>query len=574
MLNKEISKVLNEISVYLDMNGESFKSRAYEKVSEVIESLGEEISAIYERSGVKALENIPGVGVSITVTIEDLLKTGKSKDWDILHKKFPVELNKLMLVEGLGPKKIKVLYEKLEVKNLADLEKSAQNGLISKLSGFGEKSEQNILRGLEFIKTSGNRFSLGEALPLAREIVRRLKSVNGVERVEVAGSLRRMKETIGDIDILVISSLPKELMDYFVSMPEVLHVLANGDTKSAVKLKNGLQVDVRVLSKESYGVALNYFTGSKDHNIALRKIAIDKGLKLNEYGLFDGDKQIAGKLEEEIYKTLGMQYIEPELREMTGEIEASQNCKLPNLIELKDLKGDLQTQTTWTDGKNSILEMAEAAMKVGLEYIVITDHTKKLAMTNGLDERRILEQIEEINKLNEKLEKSGKKFRILSGSECDILKDGTLDLPDEILEKLDVVGVSVHSLFNLSRRAQTDRVIKAIKNKHADILFHPTGRLINKRPAYDIDMDEIIKVARETGTVLEIDAFPDRLDLKDEYIRKCVNAGVRMSIDSDAHSVKNFSVLEYGVVQARRGWAEKKDIVNARGVEEMLGMLK
>lgn len=578
MTNRDIAGVLREIGEYLEMQGVAFKPRAYEKAAENIESLQEEIANVYEKGGFKAVEKIPGIGVSIAGKIEELLKTGKLKYYQQLKEKTPVNLSELTAVEGLGPQSIRILYQKLKIRGLKDLEKAAKAGKIRNLSGFGIKSEENILKGIEFIKKSGGRFVLGFVMPEIRLIESRLRAFNGVKWLEVAGSVRRRKETVGDADILVISDNPKPIMDYFVSMPEVARVYAHGQTKSAVKLKSGLDIDVRIVPEKSYGAALAYFTGSKDHNIKLRSIAIKKGYKLNEYGLFKGIKQIAGRTEEEIYKALDMDYIEPELREMTGEMEIAEKRKLPKLIESGDLRGDLQVQTNWSDGANSIEEMARAAMAVGLEYILITDHTKRLAMTGGLNEKRILKQMEEIDELNLKFEKqfAGRqiKFRILKGTECDILKDGSMDLPDKILEKLDVVGGSIHSLFNLSKEEQTERIKKAMNNSNVDIVFHPTGRLINRRKPYEVDMDEIIKTAKKTKTVLEIDAFPDRLDLKDEYIRKCVKVGVKMSISSDAHSISHFSVLEYGIAQARRGWATKNDIINVWPVEKMLKMLK
>lgn len=366
-------------------------------------------------------------------------------------------------------------------------------------------------------------------------------------------------------------------MKHFTKMPEVVRVFAEGETKSSVKLRSGLNVDLRVVPPASYGAALNYFTGSKDHNVALRQLALKKGYTLNEYGLFRATrdkrhgKSVAGETEESIYKALGLDYIEPEMRENTGEIAAARNHTLPKLIGYGDLQGDLQVQTDWTDGSDSIETMAKAAMKQGLKYIAITDHTKRLAMTHGLDEKRILKQMAEIDHVNKTF---AGKIKILKGTECDILKDGTLDLPDAVLAKLDVVGVSVHSLFNLLRAEQTKRIIRAMENKNADILFHPTGRVINRREAYDVDMDVLIAAAKRTKTIMEIDAYPDRLDLKDEYIRKCVEAGVKMSIDSDAHAPAHFPYLEYGIAQARRGWAEKKDIINAWPVEKMLAFLK
>lgn len=578
--NSEIARVLYEIGEYLDMQGVQFKPRAYEKVAQAIEGLQDEVADIYKKGGLKAVEDIPGVGISIAEKIEELIKTGKCREHERLKKSTPVDLAGLTRVEGLGPKKIKVLYQKLGVKNLTDLERAAKAGKISKLAGFGPKSEENILKGLGFAKTAGGRFVLVYALPEIKEIERRLRELKGVKRAEVAGSVRRRKETIGDADILVVSekATAGKIMDYFVNMPEVARVLAHGATKSAVRLKSGLNVDVRVVPEESYGSAMSYFTGSKEHNVALRQIAIKKGLTLSEYGLYKGTaekkgKVVAGKTEEDIYRALGMDYIEPEMREMTGEIELAKKGQLPKLIGYGEVRGDLQVQTSWTDGERLIEEMAMAAMKSGLEYIAITDHTKRLAMTHGLDERRIVQQMKEIDAINKKLETRNEKFRILKGTECDILKDGSLDLPDEILKQLDVVGVSVHSPFNLSKQEQTARIIRAMKNPHVDIVFHPTGRVVQKRKPYELDIEEIIKVAKETGTILEINGS-DRLDFNDRHIRMCVEAGVKMAIDSDAHNESGFRFIEYGIAQARRGWAKKSDIINTWPVEGMLRMLK
>ncbi len=574
MDNPEIAKIFYEIGEYLDMQGVAFKPRAYEKVAQTIESLQQQVSEIYRKGGLKAVEDIPGVGISIAEKIEELLKTGKLKYYEELKKKTPVDLLELTRVEGLGPKKIKILYQKLKIRNAADLERAARAGKIGKLAGFGPKSEENILKGVEFLKKDSGRFLLGLIFGDVRAIEERLRKIKGVKKAKVAGSVRRRKETVGDADILVVSDKSGPVMDYFVSMSEVARVYAHGDTKSAVKLKNGLDVDVRVVPEESYGSALAYFTGSKDHNVFLRQLAIKKGLKLSEYGLFRGDKQIAGRTEEGIYKALGMDYIEPEMREMRGEIELAQKHKLPKLIGYHELKGDLQVQTNWTDGAKSIEEMAIAAAKTGLEYIAVTDHTKRLAMTHGLDERRLVQQMKEVDAVNRKLKAKGLKFKVLKGTECDILKDGNLDLPDEILKQLDVVGVSVHSFFDLSREEQTARVIKAMRNPHADILFHPTGRLIQRREPYEIDMGDVMTAAKATGTILEINGSPDRLDLKDEYIRKCVELGIKMAIDSDSHNDSHFAFTGFGIAQARRGWAAKSDIINAWPAEKMLGFLK
>jgi DNA polymerase (family 10) len=571
--NQDVARMLREIGEHLAMKNIPFKPRAYEKAAGVVGGLEEEVAVTYQRGGKKALEEISGVGLSIAEKIEEFLTTGHVKYLEGLERKTPVDLAELSRIEGLGPKSIKTLYQKLDIRTVAELEAAAKEGKIAKLEGFGEKKEENILKGIGFAKSSGGRFVLGFEMPEIREIEKRLRDLRGVLRVTIAGSARRKKETIGDADILAVSDDPKPVMDFFTAMPEVVHVIAHGETKSSVKLKSGINVDLRVVEKKSYGAALNYFTGSKDHNVALRRIAIAKGWKLNEYGLFRGEKMIAGATEEELYKKFGMDYIEPELRENTGEIAAAQGTRgrLPKLIGYDDLRGDLQVQTDWTDGSDSIEAMAKAALARGLSYIAITDHTKRLAMTHGLDEKRIAMQMKEIDRLNKKF---AGKIRILKGSECDILRDGTLDLPDATLAELDVVGASVHSYFNLPRAEQTERIARAMRNPHVDILFHPTGRVINRRPAYDVDMEELVATAKKTGTIMEIDAFPDRLDLKDEHIRLCVEAGVKMAIDSDAHAPAHFPYLEYGIAQARRGWATKADIINAWPVEKMLRFLK
>jgi DNA polymerase (family 10) len=585
--NQSIAELIREIGEYLAMQNVPFKPRAYAKAAQTLDGFEEDIAGIYKKGGIKALKEIPGVGSSIAATIEEYIKTGKVKYFDELKKETPVRLDQLARIEGLGPKSVKKLYEELGIKNLADLEKAAKAGKIAKLEGFGKKSEEKILKGIGFAEQSGKRFVLGYELPGIERIKKRLEEVPGVEKVTVAGSARRRKDTIGDLDFLVVAKKSDAAMDSFVSMPSVVNIIARGDTKSSVKLKSGMNVDLRVVPKESYGAALNYFTGSKDHNVYLRKIAISKGYKLNEYGLFKAtsqkgrdiskEKLIAGASEEEIYKALGMDYIEPELRENTGEIEASirqahgKTPGLPKLIGYDDLVGDLQIQTDWTDGAESIEAMARAAMALGLKYIVITDHTKRLAMTHGLDEKRIIQQWSEIDRVNKKL---AGKIKVLKGSECDILKDGTLDLPDEILAKLDVVGVSVHSYFTMTRADQTARVRRAIENPNADIFFHPTGRILNRRAPIDIDMDEIVAVAKKTGTVMEINSFPERSDLKDEHIRKCIEAGVKLSIDSDAHNSKHYLNLPYGISQARRGWVTREDVINAWPLEKMLKSLK
>ncbi|TSC90296.1 MAG: DNA polymerase X family [Parcubacteria group bacterium Gr01-1014_2] len=580
-MNQEISKILYEISILFEMKGVAFKPRAFEKVAMTLEGLEEDVKDIYKKGGLKALMEISGIGQGIAEKIEEYIKTNHIKDFERLKKQIPVDISGLTSIEGLGPKSVYKLYKKLGIKTVSELERAAKAGKLRNLEGFGEKSEIKFLKGIEFSKKGQGRFVLGFEFGAIKLILERIRSLPYVEIAESAGSVRRMQETVGDLDILVISKEPEKVMDYFVKMPEVVHVYTKGLTKTNVRLKNGMDADLRVLEPKSFGAALQYFTGDKYHNIAVREIAMKKGYKLSEYGLFSAKggsagggkgkwKLIAGKTEEEIYEKLGLEWIPPEIRTNSGEIDASRKKELPKLIEYGSLKGDLQVQTNWTDGSSSIKEMAEAAKKIGLEYIVITDHTKSLAMTGGLDEKKILKQMAEIDKVQKQV--SG--IKILKGAEVNILKDGQMDISNDVLEKLDVVGGAVHSNFNLSEKEQTQRIIRAMENPNVDIIFHPTGRVIQKREAYKVDMDELIKAAKRTKTVLEIDAYPNRLDLKDEYVRKAVQAGVKLSIDSDAHSTIHFQYLEFGIGQARRGWAEGKDIINIRPWEEMLKLLK
>ena len=569
-MNSELVKIFNEMAVLLDIQEVAFKPRVYEHAAYSLDNLQKDVKEIYQDGGVKALLEIPGIGQGIAEKIEEYIKTRKIKEYEKLKKELPVNTKELNQVEGVGPKTIKKLYDKLKITNAEDLKAAAETGKLAKIPGLGKKLQERVLKSLSFLKESHGRFLLSDALPLARKMVENLQALPEVKKAEYAGSIKRRQETIGDLDILVISGQPAKVMDYFVKMSEVEEVLAKGLTKTTVRLKNGMQADVRVVPPESFGSALQYFIGDKYHNVAVREIAIQKGYKLNEYGLFKGKKPVAGKDEKEIYEKLGMQWMPPELRTNHGEIEAAIAGKLPKLIDYDDLKGDLQVQTDWTDGADSIEEMAKAAQKEGLEYICITDHTKSLAMTHGNDEKRLLKQMAEIDKIQKKFPD----FKILKGAEVNILKDGSLDIKDKVLAKLDVVGASVHSHFSMSQAEMMARIIKAMENPHVDIIFHPTGRIIQKRDAYKVDMDEIIKAAKRTKTILEANAYPERLDLKDEYIRQAIEAGVKITIDSDAHSVYHFHYLEYGIAQARRGWAEKKDVINAHSWPEMLKLLK
>jgi DNA polymerase (family 10) len=565
MDNQQIAKILYNISIYLEMNDDFFRARAYNNAARTIETLDMELKDVYKQNGIDGLDSIEGIGIGIAKKIEELLKTSHLKYYEELKKKIPVDIEELTRIEGIGPKKIKVLYRKLKIKNIKGLEKAAKSGKIRKLEGFGEKTEENILKGIEFLKKSHGRFLLGDIFSLVNDIEQRLEKQQCVDRAIVAGSFRRRKETIGDADILVVSKEPEKVMNYFTKMPEVARVYGKGSTKSMIILKNGLDVDLRVVPAKSYGAALNYFTGNKDHNVRLRQIAKMKGMKLSEYGLFRGSRMIAGKTEEDVYTALGLRYIEPEMRENKGELFLSEKNKLPDLIGYDDIKGDLQVQTNWTDGANSIKEMALAAKREGFEYILITDHTKSLAMTGGLDEKKLEKQRKEIDRINKEV----KGIKIFQGAEVNIMKDGSLDINDKELKKLDLVGIAVHSNFNMSEKEMTSRIRKAMENEHADIFFHPTGRIIKKREPYAVDIDEIIDAAKSLDKILEIDAFPNRLDLKDDHIRKAVQKKVKLSIDTDAHHVSHFSFMKFGIAQARRGWATKNDVINTMPLKKI-----
>ena len=584
MENREIAKILYETALFLEMKEVAFKPRAYEKAGQSVEALKENIADIYKKGGIEAIENIPAVGKGIAERIEEYLKTGRVKDYEKLKKQIPVDIERLSAIEGVGPKFIKLFYQKLKIKNIDGLEKAAKAGKIAKLPRCGERLEAKIIKGIEFYRRSHARFLLGAALPLAQEIERRLKKIKGAVRVACAGSLRRRQETIGDLDFLVTIDESKKssfakvtedaVADFFVSMPEVVHIFAKGQTKSKVQLKNGINADVRVVSENSFGAALQYFTGSKDHNIKLRTIAIRKGYKLNEYGLCRGKKQIAGEDEKKVYEKLGLDWIPPEIRNNSGEIEAAQKHRLPKLIELKNIRGDLQVHSNWTDGSNTIEEMAKAAQKMNYQYIAITDHTRDLAMTGGSDEKKLFKQMKTIDEINHKLKTSGPKLKILKGAEVNIRKDGALDIKDEVLEKLDIVGAAIHSAFNLSKEEQTKRLVKAMKNPHVDVVFHPSGRLIGKREGVELDWDMFFETAKRTGTILEINSSPSRLDLNDENIRRAKNMGIKFSIGTDAHSISELSYNIYGIFQSRRGWVEKKDIINTMSLGDILAFLK
>jgi len=569
--NQELANIFYEIAYFLEMEGVPFKPYAYEKAAIILENLEEDIKDIYQRKGFKGVKAIPGIGESIAKKIEEYLKTGKVKYYEEFKKRYPVDIEELTSIEGVGPKMVKVLYEKLGITNLKELEKAARQGKIRNLPGFGKKTEENILQGILFLKKSGGRFLLGEVLPLAQEIEKRLKRVKGVKKISIAGSLRRRKETIGDVDILVVATKPEAVMEEFVKLPGIIKVWGKGTTKSSIRLETGIDVDLRVIPERSFGSALQYFTGSKDHNIALRKIAIDLGLKLNEYGVFKGNKFVAGKTEEEVYEILKMQWIPPELRENRGEIELAQRNRLPEIIELKDIKGDLHThikwKAKWDGGANTIQEMVETAIRRGYQYFGIASHTKALKIEHGLNEKQLEERNKEIDKINKTLEG---KLVVLKGAETNILKDGSIDIKDEALKKLDYTIAGIHSHFKMEKSKMTERIIRAMKNPYINIISHPTGRILKKRDEYQIDFDKILRAAKETGTVLEINSYPERLDLNDINIKRAKEAGVKLIINTDAHHKDQLRYMEFGVSQARRGWAEKEDIVNCWPLKKML----
>ncbi len=574
MKNNEIAKIFYNMASLLDKGERDFRIIAYKRAALSVESLEEDVEEIYIDKGIAGLEEIPAIGKNLALKIEEYVKTKKIKEYEKLKKSLPVDFTELTRVEGMGVQKAKILYKKLGIKTVKDLEKAANAHKIAPLFGFGEKTEKNILQGIEFLKVDKGRVLLGFIMPTVRQIILNLEKLKEVKKISVAGSVRRMKETIGDVDILVASNNPKKINSFFVSMPGVEKIWAQGQTKSSVHLRQGFDVDLRVVKEESFGSALQYFTGSKEHNIATRKLAIAKGLKLNEYGVFLDKKQVAGATEEEVYKFIGLPYIEPEMREDSGEIQAGLESKLPKLIVLKDIKGDLHCHSDWNGGENSIEEMAKMAMSLGYEYIGISDHTKYLKIENGIDEKQLLAQHEKINKINLKFKLQNVKFKILHGCECNILNDGSVDIKDEVLEKLDYVIAGVHSSMKMERAEMTNRIIKAMQNKNIDIIAHPTGRIIQKRDEYQVDLEKILKLAKETGTVLEINSWPERLDLKDTYIKMAKKKGIKMVINTDSHQKDQMKFMELGVAQARRGWAEKGDIINTQSAKDLLLNLK
>jgi DNA polymerase (family 10) len=560
MRNLEVAELLYNISELLEIKGENpFKVRAYAKAARAIEDMAEDIERVASQ---EKLKEIPGVGEAIATKLEEYLSTGKLRFYEELKDQVPAGLHDLLRISGIGPKTLKFLNEKLGIKSIDELEKAAKGHRLRRLSHFGATKEENILRSIERYRQRSTRIPLGIALPLAREIVGQLKKSGFVEKIESAGSLRRRKETVGDIDILATSRDAKAAIEAFVVLPAVKDVLGQGSTKATIVTKDAIQVDLRIVDSRSFGTSLQYFTGSKEHNIKLRDLARQKGLKLSEYDLEDistGNKLYC-ESDDEVYQRLGLLPIPPEIREDSGEIEAALYGRLPWLVELSDIKGDFHVHTDWSEGTNTLPEMVSAAQKLGYEYIAVTDHSKAIGITRGLSEERLRKQISEIEKLNDELED----FHIFAGIEVDIRADASLDLHDNALKQCDVVVAALHTGQTQSRREITGRLVTAMENENVDIIAHPTGRIIGEREEYDVDIDTLMDMAASTNTVLEINAYPTRLDLSDVNARKAKNKRVKLSLGTDAHNTGHLRLMEFGVNVARRGWLETVDLMNTR----------
>lgn len=570
MTNREIARILSEIADLLEIKGENpFKIRAYQRAAQAIEGLAVTLS---DMRGHQPFTDISGVGSSIAEKIEELLDAGQCRYHQELLAEFPASLAALLSIPEVGPRKAKVLHDELGITSVDELEQAAREGKLRELKGFGAKTEQNILRGIERLKVHKARLPLAQAHPLAMEVVEDLLLAAPVERIEPAGSIRRMRDTIGDIDILVTSSEPQDVMSTFVGLPVVDHVLEQGATKSSILSHSGAQVDVRVVDPESFGAALQYFTGSKEHNVRLRELAVRRGLRLSEYGVFDvkTDRRIAGATEEEVYAALGLPLIPPEMREDCGEIAAALRGALPRLVAVEDIRGDLHVHTKRTDGHHTIEEMAETARGAGYEYIAVCDHSRSVGMAGGLFEEDLLRHVEEIRAVNKRINK----ITILAGTECDIRRDGTLDYPDEVLAQLDVVIAAVHSGFKMDAQTMTSRIIQAMQNPYVDALAHPTGRIIGKRDPYEVDIERLLAAAAELGVAMEINSYPDRLDLRDVHARRAKELGVKVVINTDAHDCDHLRLITYGVATARRGWLEPDDVLNTLPLKELRTRLR
>ncbi len=566
--NVDIAEIFTQFADLLEIDGANpFRVRAYRNAARMIATLPQSVADMVEQG--KDLTELAGIGKDLAAKIEEIVKTGTLVQVKEVEVRIPPELSKLMKMPGLGPKRVYLLHQKLGITTYEELKMAAEKEMISQIRGFGKKTEQMILETIGQVKKAG-RIKLVVAEEIARAMVDYLRKVEGVKQVEVAGSYRRRKETVADLDMLVTCSKNAKVMDAFIANGTVAKVLSKGETRSSVELRSGIQMDLRVVPEESYGAALHYFTGSKPHNIAIRTLGVKKGLKINEYGVFRGEKRIAGSREEEIFQSVDLPFIEPELRENWGEIEAAQRGQLPKLITQKDIRGDLHVHTKATDGHHTLEQMAEAARDRGYEYLAITDHSKRVAMAHGFDAKRLADRIKEIDRLNAKL----KGIVLLKSIELDILKDGSLDLPDGILKELDLTVCSIHYHFNLPREDQTERILRAMDNPYFNIMAHPSGRLINQREPYDVDMERIVNAAHERGCFLEINAYPDRLDLSDVHTKMAKEKGVKIAISTDAHRITDLDYMYFGIGQARRGWLEPADVLNTKPWKDLKKLLQ
>jgi DNA polymerase (family 10) len=568
MTNHEIAEIMNRISQILEIQGENpFKVRAYVKAGQTIANLTYQLASLEEKDRISEL---PGIGEGISRKIVELLETGKLQYFEDLKKSEYTPLTELLKIPGMGPKHAKLVYEKLGINSLEALRKAAQEGKLRSLPGLGEKVEQNILQGIQQVQKYKERFPLAFVYPRAQAILEIMKEVKEVQQIALAGSLRRMKDTVADVDILVASDQPEMIMEAFVRLPQIAKVVSKGHTKSSIVTKDGFQVDLRTVASESFGAASHYFTGSKAHNIRIRSLGAELGLKINEYGVFKKEESIAGKTEEEVFKSVNLPYIPPELREDQGEIEAAQEGKLPSLLDVKDIKGDLHAHTNWSDGNNTVEEIAQAAMCKGYRYVAVCDHSVSMGIARGLNQGRLEKQIKEIRAVNLGL----KGFKILSGIEVDIKPNGDLDLDDEILQRIDIVVAAVHSRFTQPENEMTERIIKAIENPNVDIIAHPTGRIIGKREPYAVDLDKVMNACQANRKSLELNACPERLDLSDIHCRKAKEKGVKLAISTDAHMDEHLGWMKFGVATARRGWIEPQDVINTLPLSRLLKTIK
>jgi DNA polymerase (family X) len=573
MENREIAAVFEEIAnlmrIVQDDSKWTFKAAAYDRARRAIESYPERLETL-ARDPKRKLTEIPGVGEDLAAKIRELVETGECQYHREQLKKVPRSLLQLLDLQSVGPQKVRLFHQELGINSVDGLEKAAQEGRLRNLAKMDVKSEENVLKAIETFRRAAGRFRLDTAYETAEQLVAYLKKLKVVDRVEPAGSLRRGRETVGDLDLLVTGRDHAHIAEHFARYPEVAQVLAKGEDKVSVKLRNGLQVDVRLLEAQSYGAAMQYFTGSKEHNVALRDRAKRRGWKLSEYGLFEGNKNLASRMEEEIYKKLGLEWIPPELRENLGEIEAAEEGELPKLVELHDIKGDLQMHTTASDGKASVEEMAEAAKKLGYQYILITDHSQAVTIANGLDEKRAAQHIKRIHAAQRKVQG----IEIWAGAEVDILGDGKLDYPDSLLKQFDIVLVSVHSRMNMPADQMTERLLKALAHPYVRILGHPTGRQLLKRDPFQFDVEKVFAAAQQHGVILELNGNPERLDLCDRHAHLAKERGMKVIISTDAHHPEHLKLMRYGVTTARRGWLTKHDVLNTLPPAKLLAALR